>query len=299
MKRAGGHRISVCIPTLDEAATIGPIVRTIVTHLVDEIPLVDEVLVIDSGSADATRTLAAEAGARVLLSAAIRPEAGTYQGKGENLWKALQAAEGDLICYVDGDISNFDPRFVTGLVGPLLADRGLDYVKAFYKRPLGNGDALQANGGGRVSEILVRPLLSLFYPGLSGVLQPLSGEYAGRRSLLETLAFPTGYGVEIAHLIDLFAAGMLDRIAQTDLEQRIHRNRDEPGLGRMAFAILRVVFRRLERDGKLGLGSPLPELHRSWLFEGAEPEEILSMIPEPERPPLARACRGAAQPLSR
>jgi glucosyl-3-phosphoglycerate synthase len=297
LKRAGGNRISVCIPTLDEAATIGSIVRTITEYLMGEVPLVDEVVVIDSGSADATRRLAAEAGARVFLSSEIRPETGTQVGKGENLWKALHAAEGDLICYVDGDIANFHPRFVTGLVGPLLGDQGTDYVKAYYKRPLGNGDALQANGGGRVSEILVRPLISLFYPELSGVLQPLSGEYAGRRSLLESLAFPTGYGVEIAHLIDLSAAGLLDRIAQTDLEQRIHRNRDEPGLGRMAFAILRTFFRRLERDGKLGLGSPLPELHRSWLFEGAEPEELLSMIAEPERPPVGAPAIRASQPV--
>jgi len=295
LKAAGRHRISVCIPTLDEAASIGRIVEIIRAELTGAQALVDEVLVIDSGSSDATRELAVEAGARVYLASEILPGPDVWVGKGENLWKALHVADGDIICYIDGDISNFHPRFITGLVGPLLRHPELGYVKAYYERPLAHGSAVHPSGGGRVSEILVRPLLSLFYPELSGVLQPLSGEYAARRSVLESLAFPTGYGVEIAHLIDLASTGSLGSLAQTDLEQRVHRNRDEPGLGRMAFAILRTLFRRLERDGKLTLGSPLPELYRTWALEGAETRELVWRIPETERPPL-RAVAGEKLP---
>ncbi len=285
-KAAGGQRISVCIPTRNEAETIGMIVATVRRELVELAPLVDEILVIDSDSADGTRNVAAAAGARVFRSAEIAPAAGSHTGKGENLWKALHAASGDLICYLDGDIANFHAGFVTGLVGPLLLDSGIDYVKAFYERPLAHGDAVHSIGGGRVSEILVRPLISLFYPELHFILQPLSGEYAARRSVLETLAFPTGYGVEIAHLIDLARAGKLARIAQTDLVKRIHRNRDDGDLGDTAFAILQVMLRRLERDGKLSLASLPEETHRRWLIQESGILEVETRIPEPERPAL-------------
>lgn len=286
LKLAAGRRISVCIPTLNEAETIGAIVGAIRSGLIDEMPLIDEVLVIDSNSTDDTRALAASAGAAVFQSAEIAPEKGTHTGKGENLWKALHAAKGDIICYLDGDIANFHPGFVTGLVGPLLADPEIDYVKAYYERPLACGDTTHAHGGGRVSEILVRPLISLFYQELAPILQPLSGEYAARRTLLETLSFPTGYGLEIAHLIDLARAGLLEKIAQCDLEKRIHRNRDDGDLGDTAFAILRVVMRRLERDGKITLAAPLAELHQRWLIDEKGIDTISKHIPEPERPAL-------------
>jgi glucosyl-3-phosphoglycerate synthase len=171
-------------------------------------------------------------------------------------------------------------------VGPLLVDRDVEYVKAFYERPLANGEGSHSSGGGRVSEILVRPLISLFYPELNVILQPLSGEYAARRELLESLPFPTGYGVEIAHLIDLARAGKLQRIAQTDLVRRVHRNRDDGDLGDTAFAILRVILRRLERDGKISLNAPLPDLHERWLIDAATIQKVSNRIPEPERPPL-------------
>ncbi len=288
LKLSAGQRVSVCIPTLNEAETIGSIVGSIRAELMERVPLVDEVLVIDSNSTDGTRELAASARARVFQSAEIAPEKGSHTGKGENLWKALHVTTGDIICYLDGDIANFHPGFVTGLIGPLLSDPGIDYVKAYYERPLAYGDSTHASGGGRVSEILVRPLISLFYPELTPILQPLSGEYAARRALLETLPFPTGYGVEIAHLIDLARAGLLERIAQCDLEKRIHRNRDDGDLGDTAFAILRVVMRRLERDGKLKLAAPLPELHQRWLIDETGIDAVASIIPEPERPPLRK-----------
>jgi glucosyl-3-phosphoglycerate synthase len=287
LKQTGANRISVCIPTLNEAETIGEIVGSTIEKLMDQVPLVDEILVIDSGSKDGTREIAAAAGAKVYLSSEIAPHHGTHLGKGENLWKALHAATGDLICYIDGDISNFHPGFITGLIGPLLTNPALDYVKAYYERPLDRGDSTLATGGGRVSEILIRPLLSLFYPELASILQPLSGEYAGRRSVLESLSFPVGYGVEIAHLIDLTQAGKLANVAQTDLVKRVHRNRDDDELGTMAFAILRVVMRRLERDGKLKLTSILPDLYQSWLIDGESVQSISRRIPEPERPPMS------------
>jgi glucosyl-3-phosphoglycerate synthase len=281
--RKGAQRISVCIPTLNEAETIGPIISIIRDELAR---FVDEILVIDSDSTDSTREIAAAAGATVYRSSEIFPDESSSIGKGENLWKALHVASGDLICYIDGDISSFHSGFVTGLIGPLLHHPEIDYVKAFYERPLAYGDEFHSTGGGRVSEILVRPLIALFYPELGFILQPLSGEYAARRETLESLAFPTGYGVEIAHLIDLSRSGKLSRIAQTDLVQRIHRNRDDGELGSMAFAILRVVLRRLERDRKISLSTPLPDLYQFWSIQGEKTEFHSKNIPEPERPPI-------------
>ncbi|HEX7260253.1 MAG TPA: glucosyl-3-phosphoglycerate synthase, partial [Luteolibacter sp.] len=278
------QRISVCIPTLDEADTIGSIVSIIHETLVKTHGFVNEILVIDSGSEDATREIAAAAGANVYLATDILPDQIRHYGKGENLWKALHVSSGDIICYIDGDISNFHPGFITGLTGPLLTDSGIDYVKAFYERPLAYGDESHSTGGGRVSEILIRPLISLFYPELVGILQPLSGEYAARRDTLESLAFPIGYGVEIAHLIDLASTGKIDRIAQTDLVKRVHRNRDDGELGSMAFAILRVVLRRLQRDGKISLTTPLPDLYQTWTVDGDSIHLLSKIIPEPERP---------------
>lgn len=289
LKQAAAQQVTVCIPTLNEAETIGAIVRCIREELIERVPLVDEILVVDSASVDGTREIAASEGATVFASAAIAPDAGSHLGKGENLWKALHVARGSIICFIDGDIMNFHEGFVSGLVGPLLERADIDYVKAYYERPLAMGDTTHATGGGRVSEILVRPLISMFYPELAKFLQPLSGEYAARRELLESLSFPIGYGVEIAHLIDLARDGRMSRIAQVDLEKRIHRNRDDGDLGDTAFAILRVMLRRLERDGRLTLSEPLPEIHQRWLVDENSMDLITRHLPEPERPALAGA----------
>jgi glucosyl-3-phosphoglycerate synthase len=281
-----GQRLAVCIPTLEEAETIGTITTLIRQELMEHHPLVDELLVIDSGSTDGTREIAESAGARVLLSADIAAAAGSFRGKGENLWKALHATDCELLCFIDGDIGNFTSRFVTGLVGPLLTDPDIRYVKAFYERPLTHPHGVRPTGGGRVSEILVRPLLSLFYPELTVFLQPLSGEYAARREVFRSLAFPSGYGVELAHLIDLSRSLGLDGIAQTDLDQRLHRNRSDEELGRMAFGILQVLFRRLQRDGKLALHASLPEWLQTWQFDGEKLIGSPQHLAEPERPAL-------------
>lgn len=281
-----GRSLAVCIPTLDEAETIGPILNTIRAELMERHPLVDELLVIDSGSTDGTCRIAERSGARVHQSSDIAPDQGTFRGKGENLWKALQATACDLVCFIDGDIGNFGTRFVTGLFGPLLTDPEIGYVKAFYERPLTHPNGTRPTGGGRVSEILVRPLLSLFYPELTAFLQPLSGEYAARREVFRSLTFPGGYGVELAHLIDLSRSLGLDAMAQTDLDQRLHRNRSDEELGRMSFGILQVLFRRLRRDGKLDLHATLPELLQTWQFDGESLINRPVELVEPERPPL-------------
>lgn len=285
-----GRRACLAIPTLNEAMTIGPIVESARRELMESHPLLDEILVVDSGSDDATRLIAADAGAKVLFSAEIAPEHGTFIGKGENLWKSLLASDADLFCWVDGDLCGFHAGFVTGLLGPLLVDGAVDYVKAYYERPLGIDD--HGGNGGRVSEILVRPILSLFYPELSKVIQPLAGEYAARRELLEKLSFPVGYGVEIAHLIDIHALGRLDALAQSDLVRRVHRNRPDGELGRMAFALMQVIFRRLQRDGYLDMKIPLSEIFLGWDFSGASPESSAVTIAETERPPLCELNGG-------
>lgn len=244
-KQAGRLTVSVCIPTLNEEGTIARIVSCLHEELVLRTPLIDELIVIDSGSTDRTRELAVESGATVHLASNILPGEGPACGKGENLWKAVHQCRGDLLCFVDGDIGNFHPRFVLGTVGPLLADPTLHYVKGFYERPLLASEGVDPRGGGRVTEILVRPLLKRFFPDLARLHQPLSGEYAARRQVLEHIAFPTGYGVETAHLIDVATLAGADAIGQTDLDERIHRNRSLADLGRMSGQILDAFFARL------------------------------------------------------
>ncbi|MEO6053648.1 MAG: glucosyl-3-phosphoglycerate synthase, partial [Chthoniobacterales bacterium] len=247
VKRAKGLSISLCIPTLNEETTIGHIVSVFRSTLMEEHALIDEIAVIDSGSTDRTREIATSEGADVYLAESILPELGVSRGKGENLWKSLHQLRGDIFCFVDGDIRNMHPRFVYGLVGPLLMNDKVAYVKAFYDRTHRILDGEKPTGGGRVTEVLIRPLFSLFYPQLCGIFQPLAGEYAARRSVLERLSFPTGYGVETAHLLDIYRLYGMEALAQTDLDERIHRHRSNTELGRMAFGILQVFFRRLSQ----------------------------------------------------
>ena len=214
-KEKKGMKISLCIPTLNEEKTIGKEVLILRSELMERYALIDEFAVIDSGSQDKTLEVAGNYGADVYLASDILPEVGDKRGKGENLWKAIHQLKGDVICYVDADISNIHPRFVYGLVAPLIRRDEVHYVKAFYDRPLNYSSGLRASGGGRVTEILIRPLFSLFYPELTNVIQPLSGEYAARREVLETIPFPIGYGVETSHLLDLYEKFGLEAFAQT------------------------------------------------------------------------------------
>lgn len=252
-KEAQDLSVSACIPALNEGTTIGPIIETIREELMDRCALVDELVVMDSESTDATARIAEDAGAMVVQDHEVVPRLEPATGKGEAMWKSLFVLKGNLIVWLDADIENFHPRFVYGTLGPLLTEPGVSYAKAFYERPLRIGDEIRPSEGGRVTEIMARPLLNMFWPELAGVVQPLSGEYAGRRSLLEQLPFFTGYGVEIGMLIDLSERFGIDIVAQVDLERRDHRNRSVHELTRMASAILQTAIIRLGDADRLTL----------------------------------------------
>ncbi|HVO40373.1 MAG TPA: glucosyl-3-phosphoglycerate synthase, partial [Spirochaetia bacterium] len=224
-------------------------------------------------------------GARVFSSRDILRKYGTYRGKGENLWKSLYVLEGDLIVWIDADISNIAPKFVYGLVGPLLRDARISYVKAFYERPLRTPGELVAAGGGRVTEILVRPLFSLFYPELAYLVQPLSGEYAGRRTLLERLPFSVGYGVELGHLVDIYHQQGIDALAQVNMDRRVHRNQSLQSLGKMSFGIMKTFLGRLSKYGE-GRMPPAGSHHLSVSCAEAAPRVEQVEIPTEERPPM-------------
>lgn len=245
--------ISLALPALNEEQTVGKVIQSVKSTLMDQIPLLDEIVLIDSGSEDQTRKIAADLGIPVYIHQEILPQYGAFQGKGEALWKSLYVVKGDIIAWIDTDIKNIDPRFVFGILGPLLDNLNVRYVKGFYRRPLRQGDKTVAGSGGRVTELTARPFINLFFPELSGLIQPLSGEYAGRRSALEKLPFFTGYGVETGLLIDILREYGLEGIAQVDLLERIHHNQPLPSLSKMSFAIMQVVFNRLEKRHKIHL----------------------------------------------
>ncbi|MER5499374.1 MULTISPECIES: glucosyl-3-phosphoglycerate synthase [unclassified Streptomyces] len=248
--KAGDPRrgsVSVVLPALDEEATVGDIVTTIRRELMEKVPLVDELVVIDSGSTDATSRVAREAGARVVHRDAILPRIPAVPGKGEVLWRSLLVTGGDIVCFVDADLKDFSADFVSGIVGPLLTDPDVQFVKAMYDRPFGDGTGGTAAQGGRVTELVARPLLNLHWPQLAGFVQPLGGEYAVRRSLLEQLPFPVGYGVELGLLVDALHTVGLDALAQVDVGVRRHRHQDGQALGRMAATIYRTAQLRLSR----------------------------------------------------
>jgi glucosyl-3-phosphoglycerate synthase len=256
-KRELGATVSVVLPARDEEATVGTVAGTFVRELGERVGLVDEVVVVDAGSTDRTAEVARAAGARVVGQSQVLPDAGPGTGKGEALWKGLAATDGDLVVFVDADIVDVDPRFVVGLLGPLLTHPHVQYVKATYDRPLDLGGQLRPTGGGRVTELMARPLLDAFWPELAWLAQPLSGEYAGRRALLESVPFVRGYGVEAALLVDILAAHGPDVFAQVDLGRRVHVHQDLTALGRMSAEILHVLIDRLARQGRLVLTDPL------------------------------------------
>jgi glucosyl-3-phosphoglycerate synthase len=296
-KERQGLTVSLCIPTLNEEKTIGKELVLFRSELMDRYPLLDELAVIDSGSTDRTLEVAAAFGADVYLSSDILPQLGNKRGKGENLWKAIYQLNSDIICYVDADIKNIHPRFAYGLIAPLIYQPAIKYVKAFYDRPLAISNEIRPSGGGRVTEILVRPLFSLFFPELTALIQPLSGEYAVRREVLERIPFPIGYGVETSHLIDVYFEWGLEAFAQTDLDQRVHRHQPTRDLGKMAFGILRAFFSRLRSRGIVPDLPSLTPLLRQFQVQGREYEQVIFELREEERPPMIeipeyRAKRG-------
>lgn len=236
--RKGGQVVSVCLPARNEVATVGAIVSTIRQQLVERSGLVDEVLVVDDHSTDGTAEAAGAAGARVVQAAEVLPEHGEGHGKGEALWKSLYACEGDLVVWCDADIRDFGAHFVTGLLGPLLTTDAA-FVKGFYDRRV-DGPV----GGGRVTELAARPVIALLHPTLASVVQPLSGEYAGRRAVLEQVPFVRGYGVEMGLLVDLAALVGVEALAQVDLGVRQHRHRSLDELGPQSLAVLHTALHR-------------------------------------------------------
>ena len=274
----GARRVSVVLPALDEEATVGRIVERIRRDLIERQRLVDELVVMDSGSTDRTAQVAAAAGATVVRREDVLPHLPPRPGKGEVLWRSLAATTGDIIAFVDSDLTDFTPQFVTGLLGPLLSDDGVQFVKATYDRPIG---ATAPTGGGRVTELVARPLLALHWPQLAGFVQPLGGEYAARRELLEQLPFPCGYGVEFGLLVDTYATVGLDAMAQVDLSRRKHRNSDLHKLGRMAIEILQVA------EARLGRTVTTPVVLSQFVRSGGGYRAADADMTELERPPMA------------
>jgi hypothetical protein len=246
LKEKQGSTISLAMPSLNEEKTVGKVITTIKKALMDDVPLLDEIILMDSNSTDQTRDIAEQLGIPIYIHQQLLPELGARIGKGEALWKSLLVTRGDIIAWIDTDIVNIHPRFVYGIIGPLLLNQNIQFVKGFYRRPLRVGNKMQAGGGGRVTELTARPLLNLFYPELSGVIQPLSGEYAGRRQALETATFSSGYGVETGLLIDIFEHYGLRAIGQVDLLERIHHNQELEALSKMSFAIIQTVLKKIE-----------------------------------------------------
>jgi glucosyl-3-phosphoglycerate synthase len=285
-KQRSGRRVSLVIPARDEARTVGPIVATVRAELVEAVPLVDEVVVIDSDSTDDTAAVAGAAGALVHRAADVRPDLGTMPGKGEAMWKSLFVTTGDVLVFMDADLTEWGPHFVTGLLGPMLQLPQVQLVKGFYDRPLlaaGVEDSLFE--GGRVTELVARPLLALRWPGLGGVVQPLAGEWAIRRELLEQLPVPTGYGVELGVLVDTYQRLGVDAIAQVDLGRRAHSHQPLRDLGSMALEILAVADRRA------GIGGAAHRALRMRQYDPADGHStaVLRDVTVDERPPAAEA----------
>src|SRR5215813_13142279 len=282
-KQQLGVTISVVIPAKNEQRTVAGVVGAIARSLVDQIPLVDELVVMDSDSTDATAEVAAGAGAVVYRASEVAPAAGSYPGKGEALWKSLLVTKGDLLVFVDADLTRWGPHFVTGLLGPLLAEPEVRLVKGFYEPVRTESDGSTSTEGGRVTELVARPLISLWWPELAGVVQPLAGEWAARRTLMESLSIPVGYGVELATLMDTVSRHGLDAVAQVDLGSRAHRHQGNHDLALMAAELLVVAERRRP-------GGPLPAKASArglQQFERAAGElrRVSRPVPVRERPP--------------
>jgi glucosyl-3-phosphoglycerate synthase len=288
LARKGEHRISVVIPARHEAPTIGAIVEGIRTDLIERVALVDELVVIDSDSTDATAAIAAQHGATVHSARAIRPDLGGHAGKGEAIWKSLFVTDGDLLVFIDADLTGWGTHFVSGLLGPLLTDDAVRHVKGFYDRVLDDGSGAHAPQGGRVTELVARPLINLRWPELAAVVQPLAGEWAVRRSTIAELPVPVGYGVEIALLLDVWAKDGLDAIAQVDLGERAHSHQAVHDLGVMATEILETAERRA------GVSSTDDDQVTLWQYERAStPPWHGRHVPLVERPPAGSVVPGA------
>jgi glucosyl-3-phosphoglycerate synthase len=248
-----GTTVSIVLPARNEERTVGAIITELRT-----LPrgLIDQIVVIDSGSTDDTMAVARAAGAEVVRQAELLPGYGDRPGKGEALWKSLAAATGDLLVFIDADLEDFSSDFAIGLIGPLLTDPAVAFVKGMYDRPLAVDGSYYPTGGGRVTELVARPMLNMFWPELSGFVQPLGGEAAARRAVLERIPFAGGYGVEIGMLVDLVELVGVDAMAQVDLGRRVHRHQTDEALSTMAGQIMFTAWGRLDRQGRVVQASP-------------------------------------------
>lgn len=287
VKEQKGIKISLCLPTLNEEKTIAKEIVIFKSELMFRYPLLDEIVVVDSGSKDNTCDIARDFGADVYPASEILPDLESHVGKGENLWKALFITKGDIIVYLDADIKNIHHRFAYGLIGPLLLHPDVKFTKAFYDRPIATrGQKVRPTGGGRVTELVIRPLFSLFFPELTQILQPLSGEYAGYRNIFEQIPFPIGYGVETSMILDIYEKWGLNVIAQVDLERRVHRNQDTKALGKMSFAILKTFINRKQALGLIDLKEPMHDQMIQYKISGNDIEADILEIKGYERPPM-------------
>jgi len=266
-----GRTVSVCIPCRDEAATVGPLISVIRNELMRKLPLVDELIVLDDRSTDDTAAVAASAGATVVPIESVHAVHGEGHGKGNALWASLAASSGDFVVWMDGDITSFESHWITRLLAPMLDDDSVALVKSVSHRPT------QLGGGGRTTELVARPLMSLYYPELSGLNQPLTGEYAGRRTVLEQLPFVQGWGVEMAMLIDVSRRYGPEAIAQIDLGTREHRHRSLHALSVQAAEVMATMLARVPAGSLLTDAAPV--LRRA---DGSVVRLNLD-----ERPPLA------------
>ena len=273
------HTVSLVLPAREVAGTIGAVLEAIAP--LERLGLVDELLVVDAASRDGTARVAVAHGARTVDESDLQPELGPALGKGDAMWRGLAATSGDIVAFVDTDTEDFHAGFVTGLLGPLLTDPDVAFVKGAFRRPLRVGDTILPDGGGRVTELVARPLLNLHLPDLAGFLQPLAGEVAARRTLLERLAFPVGYGVEIAMLIDALREAGLDALAQVDLGTRQNRHQPLRELSGMALAVLAAAERRIHGAGPIDAAAPGP------LLVPHEGDFELRSLVLDERPPIA------------
>jgi len=286
LKEKQGLTISLALPALNEEETVGKVIKTMKRELMKKYPLLDEIVLIDSDSTDKTRSIAEKLGVPVYIHQQILERLEPRHGKGDALWKSLLVTKGDIIAWIDTDIVNIHPRFVYGIIGPMLINSRIKFVKGFYRRPLRVGNKVQAGGGGRVTELTARPLFNLFFPELSGVIQPLSGEYAGRREAFEQIPFFSGYGVETGMLIDIFKNFGLRSIAQVDLLERIHHNQPLDALSKMSFAIIQAAAQKLEEKHNISI---LEDVNRSMKIVQHDSDGYklgIEKIAERERDPM-------------
>lgn len=287
-KQAQGLDISLALPALNEEETVGNVIQVAKTEFMEKYPLIDEMILVDSGSTDRTREIARDLGIPVYLNQEVLSDYGFRNGKGEVLWKSLYLTNGDIIFWVDTDIHNFNPKFIYGILGPLIMDERIKFVKGFYKRPImGKDGIVHPGGGGRVTELTARPMLNLFFPQLSGIIQPLSGEYGGKREALEKLTFTSGYGVETSLLIDMLNLFKLRSIGQTNLDVRVHRNQPLQNLSKMSFAIIQTVLSKLEKRYGVKFIQDINKTMNIIQYDEAQFFLDVHEIIEQERPPMA------------